>query len=82
VNSRYESGTEMVAKAEIMASYQADESIAIGDAITDWNLAMAASIVFARPPLTEYLAQQQKSYFPWDDFNDIRAALELTKNSG
>jgi 2-hydroxy-3-keto-5-methylthiopentenyl-1-phosphate phosphatase len=75
INSRYESGTEMVAKAEIMASYHADESIAIGDSITDWNMAMAASIVFARPPLTEYLDEQQKPYIPWDDFIDIRQTL-------
>ena len=51
VNSRYESGTEMVAKAKIMTSYGADETIAIGDSITDWNIALAASLVFALPPL-------------------------------
>ncbi len=75
VKSRYESGTEMVAKAEIMAQYGADESIAIGDSITDWNMAMAASIVFARPPLTQYLDERQKSYIPWDNFIDIRDAM-------
>jgi 2-hydroxy-3-keto-5-methylthiopentenyl-1-phosphate phosphatase len=75
INSRYESGTEMVAKAEIMASYSADESIAIGDSITDWNMAMAASIAFARLPLTEYLDEQQKPYLPWHDFIDICKAL-------
>jgi 2-hydroxy-3-keto-5-methylthiopentenyl-1-phosphate phosphatase len=75
INSRYESGTEIVAKAEIMPSYQADESIAIGDSITDWNMAMAASVVFARPPLTDYLDEQQKPYIPWHDFIDIRQTL-------
>ncbi|PSB54484.1 HAD-IB family phosphatase [Chamaesiphon polymorphus] len=75
VNSRYESGTEMVAKAEIMASYHADESIAIGDSITDWNMAMAASIVFARPPLTQYLDERKKPYIKWENFFDIRDAL-------
>jgi 2-hydroxy-3-keto-5-methylthiopentenyl-1-phosphate phosphatase len=76
VNSRYEGGTEMVAKAEIMAKYRADESIAIGDSITDWNMALAASIVFARPPLTDFLEQQQKPYLRWHDFFDLRAALQ------
>jgi 2-hydroxy-3-keto-5-methylthiopentenyl-1-phosphate phosphatase len=75
VHSRYESGTEMVAKAEIVASYGADESIAIGDSITDWNMAMAASIVFALPPLTQYLDERKKSYLPWHNFIDIRDAL-------
>jgi 2-hydroxy-3-keto-5-methylthiopentenyl-1-phosphate phosphatase len=58
-----------------MAKYSADESIAIGDSITDWNMAIAASIVFARPPLTEYLDEQKKPYIQWDDFIDIRDAL-------
>jgi 2-hydroxy-3-keto-5-methylthiopentenyl-1-phosphate phosphatase len=72
VNSKYEGGTEMVAKAEIMASYGAAESISIGDSITDWNMALAASIVFARPPLTDYLDERQKPYIHWNDFIDIR----------
>jgi 2-hydroxy-3-keto-5-methylthiopentenyl-1-phosphate phosphatase len=75
VNSRYEGGTEMVAKAEIMASYHADETIAIGDSITDWNMALAASIVFARPPLTNYLDEHHKPYITWNDFIDIRETL-------
>jgi 2-hydroxy-3-keto-5-methylthiopentenyl-1-phosphate phosphatase len=79
VKSRYEGGTEMVAKAEIMTKYGADESIAIGDSITDWNMAMAASIVFARPPLTDYLDERQKSYLAWDNFLDIRDAISNFK---
>jgi 2-hydroxy-3-keto-5-methylthiopentenyl-1-phosphate phosphatase len=72
VNARYEGGTEMVAKAQIMATYHADETIAIGDSITDLNLALAASLVFARPPLTHYLEEQSKSYIAWTDFRDVR----------
>lgn len=75
VYSQSEGGTEMVAKAEIMASYQADETIAIGDSITDWNLALAASLVFARPPLTDYLEERKKPYVLWDNFIDIRERL-------
>lgn len=81
INSHYESGTEMVAKADIMASYQADETIAIGDSITDWNMALAASLVFARPPLTDYLDEQQKPYIQWNDFIDIRDALKVKINA-
>ncbi len=74
-SSRYEDGTELVAKAQIMAKYTADETIAIGDSITDWQMALAADCVFARPPLTEYLAKQNKPYSEWDDFFDIRKLL-------
>jgi 2-hydroxy-3-keto-5-methylthiopentenyl-1-phosphate phosphatase len=81
VKSRYEGGTEMVAKADIMASYQADETIAIGDSITDWNLALAASLVFARPPLTDYLEEHQQPYIIWNDFIDIRDALRVKIDS-
>ena len=75
VNSKYEGGTEMVAKAEIIKSYGMDESIAIGDSITDWKMALAASTVFARPPLTDYLDEHQKPYIRWNNFIDIRDAL-------
>lgn len=75
VHSPYEAGTEMVAKAQIMATYEADETIAIGDSITDWNLALAASLVFARPPLTNFLEEQNKPYIAWHDFIDIRDRL-------
>jgi 2-hydroxy-3-keto-5-methylthiopentenyl-1-phosphate phosphatase len=77
VHSRYEGGTEMVAKAEIMATYDFEESIAIGDSITDWNMALAASLAFARPPLTQYLDEQQKPYIPWQDFYEIQNYLAL-----
>jgi 2-hydroxy-3-keto-5-methylthiopentenyl-1-phosphate phosphatase len=73
--SKYEGGTEMVAKAEIMATYHLEQTIAIGDSITDWKMAMAASIVFARPPLTEYLTENNKAYIPWDNFFDLRDKL-------
>lgn len=76
VHSHYESGTELVAKAQIMAKYGADEAIAIGDSITDLNLALAAPIVFARSPLTRYLDEQGKSYLPWDDFFEVRDCLK------
>jgi 2-hydroxy-3-keto-5-methylthiopentenyl-1-phosphate phosphatase len=75
VKSLYEGGTEMVEKAEIIKSYGVDESIAIGDSITDWNMALAASIVFARPPLTDYLDEHQKPYIRWNSFIDIRDYL-------
>ena len=72
VHSAYESGAEMVAKAQIMAKYEADQEIAIGDSITDLNMVLAASIVFARPPLTRYLEECGKPYIAWNDFFGVR----------
>jgi 2-hydroxy-3-keto-5-methylthiopentenyl-1-phosphate phosphatase len=76
VSSRYEQGNEIVAKAEIMREYKAEQSIAIGDSITDLNLALSAPIVFARPPLSRYLNEHNKLYIPWNDFFEIRSAIE------
>ena len=79
LQSAYEGETEMVAKADILATYldtyDLDESIAIGDGVTDWNLALAASVVFARPPLTAHMEEHGKPYIPWETFTDIRQHL-------
>ncbi|MBD1844992.1 HAD-IB family phosphatase [Cyanobacteria bacterium FACHB-63] len=82
VYSAYESETEIVAKAQIMAKYKADQSIAIGDSITDLNLALAAEIVFARSPLTRYLEERNKAFIPWSDFFDVRDYLRDCVLSG
>ena len=79
LRSTHEGETEMVAKADILATYQQrygiEESIAIGDGVTDWNLALAASIVFARPPLTDHMEEHGKPYMSWDNFTDIQHSL-------
>ncbi|HTL89162.1 MAG TPA: HAD-IB family phosphatase [Leptolyngbya sp.] len=75
VYSANESSTEMVAKAQIMARYGVDQAIAIGDSITDLNLALAAPIVFARPPLTRYLEERHKNHIAWNDFFDVRDCI-------
>ena len=76
VYSHYEAGTELVAKAKIMQEYGATETIAIGDSITDLNLARAAQIVFARSPLSKYLDEERKPYIPWNDFFEVRDHLK------
>ena len=72
----YAGETELVAKVIIMAKYEFDQSIAIGDSITDFNMAMAADLVFARDRLAKYLDEQGKSYVPWNDFFEIRDYLD------
>ncbi|MEJ1932634.1 HAD-IB family phosphatase [Nostoc sp. NIES-2111] len=75
VNSQYEGDTELIVKVQVMDKYTADEKIAIGDSITDLNMALQASVVFARSPLTKYLDEQQKPYIFWNDFLEIRDYL-------
>lgn len=75
VNSQYERGTELIAKVQVMAKYPAYQKIAIGDSLTDLNMALEADLVFARDRLAEYLDEHQKSYIPWNDFLQIRDYL-------
>jgi len=81
VRCEYERGTELMAKAQVMSKYPAYEKIAIGDSITDLNMALQASIVFARDRLAEYLDEQHKTYIPWNNFLDVRDYLAQLWNN-
>jgi 2-hydroxy-3-keto-5-methylthiopentenyl-1-phosphate phosphatase len=81
VHSDWEDETELVAKALIMSKYSEIETIAIGDSVTDINMARRANLVFARDHLIDYLQSENKSYIPWDNFFDIRQYL-LSKEMG
>lgn len=74
-SSDFEDATELVAKAQVLARYPADTAIAIGDSLTDINLALNADLVFARDRLADYLVAAGKPFIPWDSFADIRAHL-------
>ena len=58
-----------------MAKYPAEEKIAIGDSVTDINMALAADLVFARDRLMGYLDQENKPYVQWQDFFEVRDHL-------
>jgi 2-hydroxy-3-keto-5-methylthiopentenyl-1-phosphate phosphatase len=75
VSSPFEQGSEIVAKVEVMKRYPADETVAIGDSVTDVNMALHASLVFARDRLCDYLRQHQRDFLRWNDFFDVRDAL-------
>lgn len=75
VCSDFEDQTELVAKVKVMAQYSVDESIAIGDSLTDINMASAADLVFARDRLIDYMEAEHKPYIPWHDFTDIQNYL-------
>ena len=74
--SQVEGDTELVSKVRVMEMHPAEEAIAIGDSVTDLNMALRASTVFARDRLARYLDERQVAYIPWNDFHDIRAHLE------
>jgi 2-hydroxy-3-keto-5-methylthiopentenyl-1-phosphate phosphatase len=71
VLSEFEGETELVSKVRVMELYNADEQIAIGDSVTDFNMAKVASMVFARDRLAKYLDEEHKSYILWNDFFDV-----------
>ena len=71
VNAEFEGDTELVSKVRVMGLHQAEEQVAIGDSLTDFNMALQASSVFARDRLAEYLDEQEKPYAKWDNFFDI-----------
>lgn len=75
VYSTIESDTELVAKVKAMAKYPAAEKVAIGDSVTDINMALAADVVFARDRLVGYLDAENKPYIKWDNFRDVRDRL-------
>lgn len=76
VHSQFEAGNEMVSKVQVMAQHPAVEQIAIGDSVTDLNMALVAPVVFARDRLSHYLDEHNKPYLPWQDFFDVRNALQ------
>ena len=69
--SDFESDDELVAKPKVMAKYPADESVVIGDGITDLNAAAVADLVFARDSLRRYLGQKGIPFVPWNDFFEV-----------
>jgi 2-hydroxy-3-keto-5-methylthiopentenyl-1-phosphate phosphatase len=83
VISEFEGESDLMDKVQVMLQYSSSGAIAIGDSLTDLNLALAAPVVFARVSeaipqearLAYYLEQRQKSYIPWNDFFEIRSHL-------
>jgi 2-hydroxy-3-keto-5-methylthiopentenyl-1-phosphate phosphatase len=72
VISSYEGETELVDKVKVMSLYETQQAIAIGDSVTDLNMALNVPLVFARDRLKVYLDERQKSYIDWHDFWEIR----------
>ncbi|MFO7930135.1 MAG: HAD-IB family phosphatase [Thermodesulfobacteriota bacterium] len=76
VNSEFEGGSELVAKADVMELFDADPRIVIGDGMTDYNMARSGNLVFARGSLARYLEDEGLDWIRWEDFNDIGDELK------
>ena len=76
VVSPFEEGDELVNKTKIMNTYDTAHTVALGDGVTDQGMAMAASLVFARRHLAEYLEKKGRPYLTWGDFHEVKEALE------
>lgn len=67
---------EAMAKEWVMNEYDCDERIAIGDALSDFNMAEAAQIVFARATLLKEMQSKQKPVNAYEDFFDVLNAMK------
>ena len=82
VLSAWESGSELVAKVDVIhrECQQNEKIIMIGDSITDLNASKCADVVFARDILCKYLSDEKIDFHEWADFDDIRRQLERMEN--
>jgi 2-hydroxy-3-keto-5-methylthiopentenyl-1-phosphate phosphatase len=78
--SRWLGDTELVSKVKVMEQFRYDQSVAIGDGITDFYMAEKADLVFARDGLARYLSDKGVPYEPWEDFFDVIRYLEIAWN--
>jgi 2-hydroxy-3-keto-5-methylthiopentenyl-1-phosphate phosphatase len=76
--SAFEEDDELVAKVRVMDLFSYDQSISIGDGVTDHNMALHSTLVFARDRLATFLYKSQVRYVPWENFLDIKKYLVQT----
>jgi 2-hydroxy-3-keto-5-methylthiopentenyl-1-phosphate phosphatase len=85
VRSEFEGEVELVDKLKVVSRYLGtplpaggftnENWIAIGDSVTDLNMALAAPTVFARSRLKTYLDDRGKVYTPYESFFEVRDRL-------
>lgn len=85
VRSEFEGDVELVDKLKVVSRYLGNPLpnggfmnahwVAIGDSITDLNMAQAAPTVFARSRLKTYLDDRGKAYLPFESFIEVRDRL-------
>ena len=80
LHSDWEAGSELVSKPLVLETvrktFPVDLPVAIGDSVTDLEMALACPVVFARDRLAGYLDQRGRSYYRYEDFVDIRRTFQ------
>ena len=74
--SGYDDGNELLKKTDVMALYDYDFAIGIGDSYTDKNMAKAVDRCFARDVLAAYLDKTGTPYIPYGDFTDVMKGID------
>ena len=73
---------EAMPKEWVLRRYAADERIAIGDSLSDFEMVKAADRVFARDRLLERLRDTGAAVIPYNDFFDVIQALQGARGHG
>lgn len=73
--SQYDDGNELLKKTDVMALYEYEHAIGIGDSFTDKNMAQAVDTCFARDVLAQYLDKIGQPYTPYENFYDVMNKL-------
>lgn len=79
LQSEFDDGNELVKKTAVMALYDYDNSIGIGDSFTDCNMAQSADRVFARGVLAKFLAGKGIPFTPFEDFYTVADAIRSSR---
>lgn len=74
--SQYDDGNELLKKTDVMALYEYEHAVGIGDSLTDKNMAQAVDTCFARDVLAQYLTEIGRAYTPYEDFYEVLKELE------
>lgn len=74
--SGYDDGNELLKKTDVMALYDYDFAIGIGDSYTDKNMAKVVDRCFARDVLAAYLDKTGTPYIPYGDFTDVMKGID------
>lgn len=63
-------------RAPLGERWQGERLVYVGDGISDRCVSLMADVVFARDGLSEHLTDLDVPFVPFDDFHDVRRALD------
>ena len=77
--SQYDDGNELLKKTDVMALYDYERAIGIGDSFTDMNIAQAVDTIFARDVLAKFLQKLGRPFIPYEDFYTVAEAIRTAQ---